>query len=387
MALRLLMMVPSVKLNAEPGELGVGGAERMALQLCRNFDPSRIDAQLLIFRDPGRSAANIQASQVKWHLIPKRGRLDLRFWLGMRALIKREKIDAVLSLLQGTNLHNLLVTPTVRGVACLISYRAPQMIPRLARIEGGLAGRADALIVPAPWLIDIVGEYYRLPRERIVAIPNGCDESVFQYVPYDRRLALRAELGLPEDALILFNSNRIERVKGHDVCARALAGIPELLRRHKVLWVCTGSSQDREYFQQVQALCEPIREHVRLLPHTHEPQRWMAAADAMCVSSRFESFGLAVLEGAFVGRPFVATKVGVVSELEGLDCGFAVQPDSAESLREGIVQLLGLSALQRAEMGARLYRLAKSRYSIRASADQYAAAVEAAVRRHRGRRV
>jgi hypothetical protein len=37
-------------------------------------------------------------------------------------------------------------------------------------------------------------------------------------------------------------------------------------------------------------------------------------------------------------------------------------------------------------MGARLYRLAKSRYSIRASADQYAAAVEAAVRRRRGRR-
>jgi glycosyltransferase involved in cell wall biosynthesis len=383
MALRLLVMVPSVKLNPEPGELGVGGAERMALQLCRNFDRAQIDPQLAVFKDPGRSRAILEASGLRWHLLRKRGKFDPVFWFSLRALIVRERFDAVLSLLQGTNVHNLLVTPTVRGVACLISYRAARLDAGLVRVEGRLAARADSLIVPAEPVIELLDGHYLIPRERMVAIPNGCDESVFTPSPYPERQAVRAGLGLPDDAFIIYNPNRIDPVKGHDICAEALAGMREELAKRKVLWLCTGSIQDREFYERVVQICEPIRDHVRLLPHTPEPQRWLAACDALCISSRSESFGLAVMEGGFVGRPFAGSATGIAAELGAKGYGFLAEPGSAESLRAALQQLLATPEADLERMGSELRDYVRDRYSIRAAAWSYGEEVERAVRRRR----
>lgn len=359
--------------------MGIGGAERMALQLCEHFDRSRIEPLLLVFRDPGPSTAVLQRCGVRWFVLPKRGKLPLAFWLALRRLLVREKVDACLSLLQGTNVHNLIVARSLPKLACLISFRSQKPSREFVQTEGRLAARADALIALNPDSAAELARSYLMPAERIKVIANGVDPQAFPQVPYAERVALRDSLGLPRDCFLLYSSARVSPVKGQDLLAEALASLVPHLEANKVIWVNTGAVQDTALMERVQHVGAPIARHVRFLPHTEEPHSWLAAADFVVVPSRSESFGLSMLEAAFTGRPVLSTEVGIAPTLLGEGRGVLVKAGDAGALAAGVMSALMMKETQRAEIGAALQSFAVSNFSIKACVSRYADCIEQAV--------
>ena len=92
--------------------------------------------------------------------------------------------------------------------------------------------------------------------------------------------------------------------------------------------------------------------------------REYASCDILVAPSRFESFGLVLLEAMRVGKPVVACRVGgMVDIVEEGGNGFMVPPGDASALESALARLIE-SADLRAAFGARSRQLFEERYSV-----------------------
>ena len=80
------------------------------------------------------------------------------------------------------------------------------------------------------------------------------------------------------------------------------------------------------------------RDRVRVVgrvPHDQVAD-WIAASDVLCQPSLVEPFGQALLEAMASERPVVATRIGGPPEFVTPDSGVLVDPESIESIEEGL---------------------------------------------------
>jgi glycosyltransferase involved in cell wall biosynthesis len=100
-------------------------------------------------------------------------------------------------------------------------------------------------------------------------------------------------------------------------------------------------------------------------------------ATVVLYPSRYEGFGIPILEALFSGTPVVTTRGGVFAEVGGPDTVY-VDPDDAGALRDELRRLLGDPAARRAMAEAGLRHAA--RFDEAAIADALSAVYEEAAR-------
>lgn len=183
------------------------------------------------------------------------------------------------------------------------------------RGEEAVVAAADRVMAATPAeAAQLVGLYGADPR-RIRLVPPGVDHGLF--CPRSRERAL-ATLHLTGIRLLLF-VGRLQPHKGPDVAVRALA---EALARdpagtEDVMLAIVGGPSGTGHGAEVARLMDlagalGVEERVMLFPP--QPQvrlaGFYAAAEAVLVPSRSESFGLVALEAQACGVPVVAAAVG-----------------------------------------------------------------------------
>ncbi|GAA4620988.1 D-inositol-3-phosphate glycosyltransferase [Saccharopolyspora hordei] len=181
--------------------------------------------------------------------------------------------------------------------------------------EEQVVDEADMLVANTDFEAADLVERYGADPASVATIPPGVDLEVF--APGDR-VAARAGLDLPADAVVLAFVGRIQPLKAPDVLLRATAELlarrPDLRERLVVLVVGgpSGSGLERPRALQELAAELAITDVVRFLP----PRSGTAladvyrAADVIAVPSHNESFGLVALEAQACGTPVVAAAVG-----------------------------------------------------------------------------
>jgi glycosyltransferase involved in cell wall biosynthesis len=175
---------------------------------------------------------------------------------------------------------------------------------------------------------------YRPRRAEVVA--NGIDVDAFRPDPAARR-AVRLDLGIPENAIVLAHVARVDAMKDHAAFLAAMAQLPDV----SALLVGAGTEN------------LPAAHNVIRLGRRQDVARLFAAADFVVSSSRFgEGFSNVLGEGMACGLPAIATDVGDAKFIVG-DTGLVVPPEDPVALAAGIHTLAGESAAARAERGAR----------------------------------
>jgi glycosyltransferase involved in cell wall biosynthesis len=175
---------------------------------------------------------------------------------------------------------------------------------------------------------------YRPRRAQVVA--NGIDVVEFQPDAAARR-AVRTELGIAEDAIVLAHVARVDAMKDHGSFLAAMAALPDL----SALLVGAGTEK------------LPAAPNLFRLGRRCDVARLFAAADLVISSSRFgEGFSNVLAEGMACGLPAVATDVGDAKLIVG-DTGFIVPPESPDALAVVIRKLAAEAPTARAERGSR----------------------------------
>lgn len=153
-----------------------------------------------------------------------------------------------------------------------------------------------------------------VPRGRLGVLGAGSIAGVdldrFRPDPAARKAA-RAELGIPEQATLLLFMGRLRVDKGvrelAEAFARMAAGRPEL-------WLLMVGPDEERVGPDLAALMGECSARARVLGFTSAPERYMAAADFICLPSHREGFGMVVIEAAATGIPAIGSRIYGVSD-------------------------------------------------------------------------
>lgn len=188
-----------------------------------------------------------------------------------------------------------------------------------------------------------------VPPERIRVILNGVDLQEFS--PGE---AKRQTWGLPEGVtLALFAGNAQTPRKNLDTVLRALAQVPELQL------VVAGTTTGTTYPQLVASL--DLSNRVHFLEYRSDVPELMKAVDLLVFPSRYEPFGLVVIEAMAAGLPVITAATTGAAEIITPECGIVLpEPDDIQGLARAL-SLLASDRNLRSQMGQ----------SARAIAHQY----------------
>jgi glycosyltransferase involved in cell wall biosynthesis len=208
-------------------------------------------------------------------------------------------------------------------------YRAAR-----ALCERGALERAAALVALSGATRDEFVHHYTINPQRISVVPESVDTDVFAPRPAAELDALRQQLGLGGQRVLVYIGFSTPR-KGLEYLAAALPALPPDVR------LLVIGRWDAAYRARVVAAAGAAWAQVRevgSLPDTEVP-RYLALADLVVLPSLLEGFGLPALEALACGTPVVATNAGSLAEVVG-PCGSIVPPRDTPALVAAITALL-----------------------------------------------
>jgi sugar transferase (PEP-CTERM/EpsH1 system associated) len=150
------------------------------------------------------------------------------------------------------------------------------------------------------WLTDTVR--VRCP---VVHIDNGIDPDA--YSGPGTSADLKAELGLPADALLIGIVARLDPINDHPTLFRAFRRVRE--RVPQAVLLCVGDGPERE---KLRGLVVP---GIHMLGERHDVARILRGIDVSVLASRNEGASYTILEAMAAGLPVVASRVGGNPEL------------------------------------------------------------------------
>lgn len=201
------------------------------------------------------------------------------------------------------------------------------------------AGKAGYIFAISDYVKQEVLRLYGLTPERIITIPNGYNQQLFQPLRLNRRLVLE-QLGLAhlEHLPLITFCGKVSKTKGIDVLLQANAIIQ---RQHPAALLILGSGDLTQICREISGPYS--MENVIYLGHC--PQKELALlhnlATLSVLPSRTEGFGIAALEAMGCGKPIVATRVGGLADFA---VGGLVEPEDPAGLAAQILAVLRLPA-------------------------------------------
>lgn len=257
-----------------------------------------------------------------------------------------------------------LYTPlkTVRAVDPNLG-RPSDVLDQMEALETLSYRQATGLLACGPHIVEEVTERYgvTLPPDRLL-----------DFVPHGLRDAMGPVRPARRDGVNVLYVGRLESRKGIDTL---LAAIPALADGYPdAMFTIAGNDRipgsdgrtPRQRFEESEA-GQRLRGRVSFLGLVDDEElvQLYAGCDVFVAPSRFESFGLILLEAMMFAKPVVACSIGGMLEIvEDGGNGFLVPPGDVEALRDALAKLLA-SAELRASMGAEGRRLFDERYSAR----------------------
>ena len=359
--------------------LRMGGAETALSRLLATLPSGEFPATVVSLLPGGPLSERIQSLGVPVRSLGMRRSLpSLRGALALRRIV-RELRPAII---QGWMYHGNLAGWFARSVGrtparlvwnirqSLYDLRRERPGTRLAiRLGARLSVQCDAIVYNSQLARrqhEAIG--YAAARARV--IPNGFDCEQFR-PRADAGAALRAELGVPPERLLVGLVSRYHPMKGHEIFFEAARRV--LDAGVDAAFVCAGPDVTAANPR----LAEPIgrlglAERVHLLGERHDTPTLFSGFDVSCSASSWgEGFPNAVGEALASGTPCVATDVGDTAVVLG-PSGTLVPPGDPEALAEGLRRLLAATPETRREAGALGRQRVQREFSLDRVTEMYA---------------
>jgi glycogen(starch) synthase len=240
--------------------------------------------------------------------------------------------------------------------------------------EASLAA-ADRVIALTHCESELLSHYYPWIQNDVRVIGNGIDDS---------KILNSSKIYDNKDRVLVLYSGRLVDRKG---IPELLACIPIVLAQApETRFVfaggpahCSAADVERHW---VTPELDPFRKQIHFTGwlSPSELAKWYRNVDVLVVPSRYEPFGMVVLEGMLHGLPIIAADVGGPREiLDHERTGLLFPPKNVEALAKALLRLIGSPALRK-RMGTAAGQEVRQkwlwRYSVRKMQDVYLEALE-----------
>ncbi|MDP6801933.1 MAG: glycosyltransferase [Gemmatimonadota bacterium] len=340
-------MQPVTVLFLLPG-LPVGGAERQIASLITGMDSRRFRPLVACQHRLGPVAEDLSAAGFPVHLLSCERSLDPAFLFRLAGLMRRERVQLVLSHGFSTGVVGR-IAGVLSGVPARIlaehSTGERDLSPLRHRLNRLLAPLTAAWVSVADGQLDYLTREKRIPVDRIHRIYNGIESGALP-TPEERASA-RQLLGIPGDVPVAGVIAVLRPEKDHRTFLLAARLTLDSLPEAQFLLI--GDGPERTHLER-EIVALGLTESVRILGFRQDVARLLPALDVSVLSSTdVETLPMAFLESMAAGLPLVATRVGGLPELidEGSN-GLLVPPRDPGALSEALSLVLKDPAKARA---------------------------------------
>jgi glycosyltransferase involved in cell wall biosynthesis len=211
--------------------------------------------------------------------------------------------------------------------------------------QAGSSRRARATALQARKVVTVsefsareMVELYGIPCEHVVVIHNGVSEDFYPGCDEQEVAELRRRWAIPPAGFILFVGGADPR-KNHRLFLQAVAQSRSQLGERVMVLVGDAEHPGGSYRATAQAL--GIERQVRYTGRLDRAdlRRLYACAEVFVFPSRYEGFGMPVLEALACGAPTITSSTSSLPEVAG-DSALLVDPDDVEALGRAMMTLL-----------------------------------------------
>ena len=335
---RVLFVIPS---------LAGGGAERVILHILKYIDRSRFEPHLAVFEKHGELVSEVPYDIQVEKLKERRSLYGLQ-WLvvifKLTGLLKKRKIDAVVSFMWYTNLVVLIARILSRvSVGVVVSERYGLSVSfegKIAELLRRLIIRffypgANAVIVNSMEMGNQISQMVHMPKGKIITIYNPVDLA--------RIAQLKEESAehpwFRESFPTVIGIGRLTRQKGFDYLIRAIRILKDNGIECRLALLGKGSEEEN-----LKRLASElgVSDRVLFAGFQQNPYKYLARSTVFALSSLYEGFPNVLLEALSLGIPSVATRCPTGPEeliADGIN-GLLVPPADERALAEAIKRLL-----------------------------------------------
>lgn len=238
--------------------------------------------------------------------------------LGVTRQLEKERIDIFhgLSNELPLNIHKSKVKSIVT-IHDLIFLRYPQYYHSIDRNIYTYKFRkacenADRIIAISECTKRDIIEYFGIPADKIEVVYQGCDTSFTHPVTEEKKREVRAKYQLPEHYIL--NVGSIEERKNALSAVQALTMLPEQI--HLVI-----VGRHTEYTDKIERFIKEnkLEERVHIISNVpfDDLPTFYQLAEIFVYPSRFEGFGIPIIEALYSGIPVVAATGSCLEEAGG----------------------------------------------------------------------
>jgi glycosyltransferase involved in cell wall biosynthesis len=374
--------------------LGLSGKTRTLVHLALGLDHSRFRAVVCTYStERSVLTAQLESAGIPVHTLPARDGLDLGALSRTARLVRTIKADLV----HCYNPRPILyggIAARVRGVgatvgslsafACQVPDREYDFLPQpLATASRRnvyrnriAAGTMQYLVTVSPSLGKRFCEYNHVPLAKLRVVPYGADLSAIESVSPEDARALRTEIGAAPDDLVVGSVGRLVEQKDYPTQLRAFATAVRRAPRLRMVLAGDGplEANIRTMIQEF-----GVQDRVTLIGHCSRVPVLLRALDVFVMASKFEPYGVALLEAKAAGLPIVATRVNEIPEIiEDGRSGLLAAPGEPDEMANLLIRLAEERGL-RERLGSQALVDARERHGIAAAVRAYQDVYEAAL--------
>lgn len=326
--------------------LGLGGAEQLLLTTHRHLDRTRFEPSVACLFGPNPLAKDLRRLDVPVHELALAGPSSLlQAIYRLRRLIRKGRFDVVHTHLYYGNIAGRLaawglarVVTTLHNPdytyedAGTVAFRAKKALDRLT---GSWINRA---------LVAVSEEVRRdfehhLKFSGVQVIPNYIDLRAFtKSLDQLKREAVRAELGIGKDDVVVLHVGRLHAQKGQDFLLDAFATARG--KTPQLALILVGEGRLRRDLEE-RARAVNLSKAISFTGALRDVTLYYKAADIFAFPSRYEAFGIALLEAMAAGLPVVASRTGGITELATDEAALLVPVGDVDGLASALSLLAG----------------------------------------------
>lgn len=350
--------------------LGLGGAERLITELAPIFNLN-YQCDVLILRETNSIGVyektfvnHLKSKGVIVHSLTKNSLYSPRILFSLKKTIA--KYNVVHSHLFPTQYWVVFASKLIKKKKRPIlittehnTYNRRRTIPFFLHIDKWIYNNYNCVISISEKTEEALFSYIKSPRYKSYIVLNGVNLSSFSSAKLDKCFFEKKTV---EKEFVLIQVAGFRDQKDQDTLIKALSFLPK-----SVVAVFAGSGKRLD---DCKALAQQLQVDNRcyFLGAVNNVSSLLKTSDIVVVSSHWEGFGLAAVEGMAAGKPVVASDVPGLSEVVK-DAGILFEKSNSEHLSHSILSLF--EDKEYYSLVARKCFERSQKYSIEKMAEQY----------------